>query len=508
MGAVVSPRPKILSLASLQGVLCGLPPDRKVIVFFIHRIYHNQHVWMDALAAECRVKGFVTVGLLTWNSAPRCSFQAVDYLAEVDQDGLLQLDRIDLFLISDMDAGIAFPRNSRLLGCLHTLYCDPGNVFMAPFTRYLPMLDGWLIPGRLNDQSMEAIPKLWTGLLDKDLSLRKNPAFHLIPVPYPRLAMMLPQLSAAATERDSFIYAPVWADHGAGCIEKYGEELISVLLTAFPERNVIFRPSYQDIDRPEVRRITELFQNESRFILDTDVEQVKTFARGIALITDFSNVAKSFSFTTLQPSIQFQPWHNREDVIDVSSGSYKVYDYRAMMKLLQDVEANQELYRQKVKAMRESLIISPEEGLQAMASILDNYATGKAEPGWLAIDRFAPGKPDDVDIIWRLEKEVRCRDIHASAAAAMFSRRTSPLLAAYALHMGKILLPDNTRLYGVGDGWERLVGPLPETYGEIPPEAVLRLYAHALEEKQKKNDLRGVEIVLALLRDFRQGAGL
>lgn len=493
---------------SLAAALRSMPRDKRAIAFFINRPYHNQHRYMDALAARCRAKGYLTIALLTRNSVASCAFSSVHYVTEIDEEQLLHLGRIDLFFISDMDAGINFPQSSKVLGCFHALYCDQTDASMAPYVRYLPMLDGWLIPGQLDARFRSVIPKVWNGFLDRRFSFRKADTFHIIPAPYPRLALMQPELAAVNKKRDAIVYAPILADHGAECggarIKKYGMDIVTSLLAEFPQCNVIFRPSYQDLRHPDVLNIVDFFKNEPRFVLDDDIEQVNTFAQGIVLITDKSNVSNSFSFATLQPSIQFQPWLKDVEGVSCNSGSYLVTSFPSLLGLVGDIIAHQDIYREKVRGMRDALIVPLENGLDRLADIVDDFLEDSPPPQWLGVRRFFVQPPSDLDIVLRLERHAKFYEAHAAAVASIFTIQSSALLVAYALHKGLQRFPDANRIYGVGNGWECATqGPLPRKYREVNPAIIIGLYDIALEDARRNRNERGMAIISNLRRSFR-----
>lgn len=509
----MSVTPTIGNLKKLQDYLNSLPKNQPVIGFFANYVYHNQHKWLDAIAAKCRERGFITIGLLTGNSIEVSEFTSVDFTAVVTPFDIESLKRINVFVISDVDGFVRYPAESKVLGCQHALYCNQNNLTLASYSRWMHFLDGFIIPMQLNEAQRRNIPLLWNNFLAKDQGMRKRENFYLIPAPYPRLAMLEQELSKCRNHPDSIVYAPVWAAYsqhmGGMRIRDYGAPMIGRLLDEFPGKNVIFRPSYQDFLLPEVLKIIDTYSQNDRFLMDYNVEQADTFSRGAALITDISFVGKSFSFGTLRPAIEYRPWTQGEPGLDKDAGCYREFNLDGLIALVRNILADPDKYTRELKSVRDRLAVSPENGLDRLADMIGNFLADQPENSWITIPRFSDQTPEDVEIILKLEKYAEGREDFPAALAAVDALPESPLLTAYAIHMSKLRNPSFPRFLNVGDPWSSILGKgvkLPYKYEKVPPDMVVKLYMLALKEKQRKKDERGIALVLKLMKAFRKFA--
>lgn len=504
---------QIENITDLQNYLNDLPPKQPVIGFFVNRVYHNQHKWLDAIAAKCRERGYTTIGLMTESSKDLCEFRQVDVKAIISPYNMRELKRINMFILSEIDAAFQFPPESKVLGCQHALYCNQDNLTLASYSRWMHMLDGFIIPMQLSAAQRQNVPLLWNNFLSKKYGERKRDDFYIFPAPYPRLAMMQQELAKWQRKPDSIIYAPVWATHsphrGGMRIRDYGAPMLGRLLEEFPSMNIIFRPSFQDVGNPEVLKILDAYSSSARFIFDCNIEQVPAFSRGAILITDISFVGKSFTFSTLRPAIEYQPWTQGEAGLDKNAGCYREYSLDALVAQIRDMLDSPEKYAKSLEAMRDQLVVPLENGLDHLADMIEHFLAGEPENGWLHIPRFFSQPPDDADVVRRLEKHAAGREDFPAALAAMSALPESPLLTAYAIHMGKLRNPSFPRFLKVGDPWSSILGngvQLPIPYEEIPPDMVVKLYMLALKEKQHNQDSQGAALVLKLMKEFKQFA--
>jgi len=96
-----------------------------------------------------------------------------------------------------------------------------------------------------------------------------------------------------------------------------------------------------------VNEIIDFFKDEKRFTYDSDIYYLKTFAKSIFMVTDFSSSMQTFAYSTLRPYIAFS-----------NSGFDKIY---------------QETFGDSDLRKRCGLVINSVEELKnATVSILDN----------------------------------------------------------------------------------------------------------------------------------------
>lgn len=495
-----------LDLIGLRKVLATLPQDAFVVCFYINIFYSFHSEWMNALAEILRERDIITVGLLTPNSA-QFNLDATDFVAVVPSSAVKLLSRINVFVISEVDHGTRYPSESKVLGCVH------GHYMHLPFTASIysvGMLDGLMVPARVPPETRRALETTWAGFVSPRLTWRSDRPFHVIPVGYPRHAALLRVLNKASAPKDAIVYAP----HGIvnaciadkdGCLAGQGVTIIKFLLENFPEYKLIFRPDPVDIDKPLIQDIASLFQNNPRFILDKHKDQVFSLSRGSALVTDLSAISQSFAYLTLRPAVYFQPWQKWEQPMRRWNGGFMASTYEALRDALTQALKNTQEESEIISKNRERLVMPIEGALETIADWIQDFYNERPRPDWVTIDRSEAVLESEEELVQKLGIFTTTGALPTAAATvAYFRNQESPLLIAYALHVGRIHTPTRMPgldLFGIAG---RLLGIkiTCTSYGETPPEYIRNLYALAEEEYRQRGDQDGVALVTNLMKDF------
>lgn len=503
---------KIHDAKSLHTLFTQLPHDTFIVGLFINLFDVSQDEWLNPLARTLNAKGFTTIGITTPQSTDKCDLSSTQYQAIVNLEELKSLGRINVFIFSDMDWDCDYPKTSKTLGCCHGFIT--GRETSLPYSFFLgSKLDGWMLSMPLNETSRKNITSQWRGLLNQELSHRQSSRFHIIPVGYPRLAVLSQKLHSVKRLPDSIIYAPIGKasaqDQGGERIKNHGRRIIRTLLEYFPQMNVIFRPYKTDIDLPEVQEILGAFANENRFIFDADPGRAFSFSRGAVLITDLSHIAQTFAFSTLRPAIRFLPWDKNKKNQELDDGRI-VYAYTALVESIKDGLLRANEWREKIRKNREKLAVPFENALEHIADWINDFYNDKPRPEWVSIERCQPEKMlDEKAIIQNILRQTESAIPTIAASAANFSLPDNPLLMALALHTGLIYTPGNRISHGrhVCAAISRLLGKrifnIPH-YKEINPEYVRKLYNMGLLEMIRKKDSEGIALVEQLLADFNR----
>lgn len=497
-----------LNLIELRKVLATLPKDAFIVCFYVNMFYSPQSDWMNALAEKLRQRGMITVGLLTPRSEKAFNLDATDYVAVVPSSSVKILSRINVFIISEVDHSTRFPSASKVLGCIHAHTMSFSD---RPYPRQLfsvGMLDGLMVPARLPTETRHALEKTWTGFANPRWSRRSNRPFYVIPVGYPRHAAMFQALSKASGPKDAIVYAPhaiantsdIKSDY---CVVGSGIPIINFLLENFPEYKVIFRPAPEDLEGRVVQQIASLYRKEPRFILDTHPDQFFSLSRGAALVTDASGIACSFAYMTLRPAIYFQPWREWREHVRRWDGGFTATTYDALRDVLTMALENSQEEAEIIRKNRDELIMPIEGALEAIADWIPDFYNERPRADWVAIDRSEAALEPEKALIQKLATFPDGLQL-AAPAVACFRNQESPLLAAYALHIGRIKaprLPPALDLPGIAG---RLLGVniTSKSYEDIPPEHIQNLYSLALKEYGQQGDQEGVALVTGLLENF------
>lgn len=497
----------------LADFLANIHHDTFVVAFYINNINNSQDEWMNPLAEYLKGKGYIVLGIISRKAAGKCQLNSADIVACVEDDVIRQLGRINVFIIIDTDFRTKFPQTSRVLGCIHGLTCADGN--FSPYSMVyqlhnLGALDGWLASFPLDSRTREITSKLWTGFSSPTHCSRKNRHFHIIPMGYPRLAVISSQLAKLPCHpSDSIIYAPLGIrfqlDNGGQRLEKFGIHTISTLLDSFPEKNVVFRPYKTDIDSEIVKKIIDKFASHPRFVFDGSPERLNAFAHGSVLVTDLSHIGRSFSFSTLRPSIYFQPWKKCFPVQD-KSDYLAAYTYSELIRIIRYCIDTGDDIKIDIKNKRDNIIIPPESSFAGIANCLKDFYEDKGRTEWLTISRNEPGRIKDEYELVLLMEEIPFRQRACFAAAAVsFNNPESFLLCACALNYGLQCFPKNYLYYDLEKTAMKLLSrkdSIPN-YSSINSDEIEYLYGMALNKCLATNDLQKVQLVEGLLEKLR-----
>lgn len=485
----------------LKAWLDTLPEEKLVVGLYVYDNTTTQDEWLNPLARHLREHGFATIGIVDPSQAQQVELSSADATARIPAPEIPNLERINVFIISDLDSWINFPSSSRILACCHgtmtkaetCMPCDgsvPANV------------DGWLCSYPLSPRTREWTSDIMTGFHRPDRIKRKSGNFHIIPCGYPRAGALAEQLAGIPSAPDAIVYAPVgmvmYPDKGGMRVKQHGEALLRVLLQGFPDKKVIFRPYKTDIDREEVKNICAAFSDEKRFLLDTTPQRLLAFSRGEVLITDYSHIGPSFAICTGRPAIVFTPWEeDGEDVAETATG-YWVRSYESLLNTVK--KAMSDAAKQRIDRSRKEIAMPVENALAELAALIRDFFEDRPRPDWLTIRRNDWSLLQDEKTL--LEKLHR----HPATSAALFLFRNpeSPLLAAAALEDGLRQMPQGYIRYNIQIPAGRILGKDLSgcrCYSDINEEDIKRLWAMSRWSKPR---LRLYQTVNAVKQSMRR----
>lgn len=498
------------NVQSLNECLSSLPKDAFVVAFFMHIVNVSQDEWLDPLAEYLNEKGFVTIGIKTPLSIDKCDLSSAKYQAVIDVRDIVDIVGVNVFIISDMDGATNFPKNTKVLGCLHSFTSEP-DVPLAYSTYCGSQLDGWMVPFPINNNK-KAIADLWGGLLNMEASSRKNPTFQIIPTGYPRMHILSKRIKNLKQTPNSVVYAPIEIDYckdiGGNRVQRYGKRLIRTILSNFPDLNVIFRPYKTNLDYPEVREICDAFANDPRFMLDDNSDRAYSFAHGLVLVTDFSHVGQSFSFSTLRGSIKFQPWIKNDKKHLEWRNSYFSYNFTDLVFSIKDMIKRSDYWSQKILAQRNASVVPFENSFEELSGWLDDFYHGKSRPEWLEIQRRQPSNLFGLqELVTRITEQPPSAQSTLSASIYAYTMPDDPLILALGLHIGKLYQPKSYIIwrYHAERTFAQCIDKqlTAKSYGEIENEDVIRLYSLGLLQRLKNNDAEGAALAQNLLDSFK-----
>ncbi|MCP4605088.1 MAG: hypothetical protein GY847_31955 [Proteobacteria bacterium] len=237
-----------------------------------------------------------------------------------------------------------------------------------------------------------------------DNTKRANP-LCIIPGGYPKMDHNIRRASRAHGYEKIITYAPTpntdnlnkdhWKCHLS--INLYGNQIIERLAIEFPDYQIVFKP-YQ-LEIPEVvQKIVDAGGKYSNFSLDTSgSEYMNLYSKTALLVSDFSNTAYSFSFSTLRPvlffscnedeviqSLQSQNdrfyCDNRENVGLVASNLDELISKtRVLLDSIDD-------YQNRIREVRDNLVFNVEKCEDYIVNCIDDIYYGNQNSEWIYLE--------------------------------------------------------------------------------------------------------------------------
>lgn len=501
--------PKMIPTQGLPQFLEGIDKNSLVVAIYQNSVNVSQEEWLDPLAAHLRSEGFVTIGLIGERIRDQISFDEPEFVSIISPHNLPSLNRINAFILSDMDCWTEFPQSSKVIGFCHAF--DPAADTSFPWQAVKPgLLDAYCISFPLSDATKNLTGNLYNHAFSMEHSLRHSQNFHIIPIGYPRMAVLSREL-AKDVRQDSIVYAPVEMEYakerggGINRVDRYGLRIIRTLLDNFKDYNVIFRPYRMNLQSDTVTRICEAFLGEPRFILDDSSDRAATFARSATVVTDFSHIAQTFAYATLRPGINFEPWNqNSKDEEEFPTG-FHCRSFTGLVKTLRKAIYEKETIAEKIRQDRNLRVMPFENAFADIAKLLPAICQGKTSREWITINRYENGElADDLALVARILAQLPGAMTSIAQAMLIFGQPGSALLAAVAYHAGLAHCPlafprkELPLLAGKIAGEELALAP----FCEIPFEKTRRLYAVALLKAARSGDKKRLAVIERLAAEY------
>lgn len=224
--------------------------------------------------------------------------------------------------------------------------------------------------------------KLHQKILEKNRHKLKHDV-TLIPAGYPKLDKLINELHALKhVTKDSICYAPTMLMHNKDFTDtlslQNGEFIIEYLLETFKDYKIIFRPhpnvkiyNHQDAGLEYIDNIIEKFKDNDRFIYDNSKYYLETFARTKILISDYSSIMHTFSFSTLIPFIslstkEFSKLYKKN--LGIKDDRHKsgkiIHSINQMKSTIADIIENKKKYERKIKKIRSNEVYNVQQSVE------------------------------------------------------------------------------------------------------------------------------------------------
>ncbi|NHH91310.1 CDP-glycerol glycerophosphotransferase family protein [Pseudoalteromonas sp. MB47] len=237
----------------------------------------------------------------------------------------------------------------------------------------------------------------------------------LIPGGYPRHDQNLLKYEKIKniTQSEAIIYAPTLSSLLTANDTKYTYSIIQavtfipMILKAFPERTLIFRPHPEDLDliasgiqtqrAQAFRELLTLCENHPKCVLDNNkTNYIESFAKSAVMISDTSAIAFSYFLTTGKPVIFFSPdqkalkdnlGHIRY-IQDREKIGYCVDNINGLIETLEKILLN----NKHVPPSKDGIIFNEGHSEQYLLENLDYILSGKKHPDWWYLQDYLKEK--------------------------------------------------------------------------------------------------------------------
>ena len=451
----------------------------RVVAFYSCDPHMAPWEWFVSLVPLLREKGFFVLAVATY-ALPE-SVQDLLPCFIIERAVPARLRGVDGFVCMDTDAG-CFPQSSRVLAVAHGYIFSRSEWALESSVRNMLAFDGYLVNFPLSG-SRTAITHHWQGLWAKELYRRTGTRFDILSCGYLRSAALYDRLKNMSVTPDALCYAPILRHHapelGGDRMFLHARDILRMLLSAFPEYTIIFRPFSSDLEDPFIQKLAEDFSGEPRFLFDSAADKCMTFARSAAIVTDISHIANSFSFTTLRPTLAFRPWENLCGL--------EPQPFGGIVSTLEQLEQALRFFLthrgKTVNLIRKGRACGAlpienafEDFVGLLEAFLDDSPRTDLPDNWLSIARNgAESETSVAEMILRLLSVPASARFHLQQIAGSECLRREPLFWATLLLEWRKAEPESELILSAQNALKELLPDdmsLPKTYGESLPAAL------------------------------------
>ena len=230
-------------------------------------------------------------------------FLDAGFLHSPDLGWVGSLDFVQVMVASEgnLDAS-GFPRHVRRAALPHALR-DPLRSSMTNFAVgavFDHVLAAGLSPEYLADLDGDPLIDLWPP----DLVEHASRELVVVPAGAPKLDRFVRAVEEwKGPVRDIVYHLSMWGLE-TEFVHKNARSMVSLLLDAFPDRNVVFRPFPKEAGFPAIERIARDHGGNPRFRMSLSASYVEDYASAAILVHHRSSSAELFALATGRPVLQ------------------------------------------------------------------------------------------------------------------------------------------------------------------------------------------------------------
>ncbi len=203
-------------------------------------------------------------------------------------------------------------------------------------------------------------------------------------------------------KRKAICYAPTILKHTKEFLDTLslsnGELIIEVLLENFKDYDIIFRPHPDTLINNAgieyVNNIIQKYTNHKRFIYDESNYYIEMFARTEIMITDFSSIGQTFTFSTLKPLLslskegfdeQYRKVFKKDDIR--KNYGLVLNNIDELSQKIQYMIDNKKEFKNKIKKYRKEQVFNYGKSVDYFVNNFDYIRDKKKHPDWFYIGK-------------------------------------------------------------------------------------------------------------------------
>jgi len=303
----------------------------------------------------------------------------------VDRRELARLDAVDVFFVMD-DACHAYPPGSSVVAFFHSLDLEMAvrewEASLFEFCQPVRFADYLLMPyAGASGLPRERVEAICSGVYPEGMLLRSGP-FTLLPGGYMNIEAL--RHSIGDVRPDALVYAPTagFVDNGYAV----GGRVVRLLLAAFPDMPVIFRPHPKDADAPENQEVVREHRDNPLFEYDREPTNRRSLGRARVLVTDTSGIGLTFA-AALSRQVVFASLDGDDAEPKPMAFGYESRGERALVRAVRLALESGEAGRRAIEEGVAALLNRPNTACSYIAGHIEAIRRKEAPEGWTRLDR-------------------------------------------------------------------------------------------------------------------------
>jgi hypothetical protein len=304
----------------------------------------------------------------------------------IDRRELSRLDVIDVFFVMD-DACHAYPPESSVVAFFHSLDLEMAvrewEASLFEFCQPIRFADYLLVPyAGVNNLSRQRVEAICANVYPRGMLLRSG-QYTLLPGGYMNIEALRHSIGDA--QPDALVYAPTAGFVNHGYAE--GGRFVRLLLSAFPDMPVIFRPHPKDVDTPENLAVIREHRDNALFEYDREPTNRRSLSRAQVLITDTSGIGLTFA-AALSRQVVFASLDDRGGEPIPMAFGYEAHGERALVRAVRlALERGGEEGRRAIEAGVATLLNRPNTACSYVAEYIETIRRKETLDGWMTLNR-------------------------------------------------------------------------------------------------------------------------